>query len=130
VIQAHEVMTEPVPVTADLSLADALERVGDRTGAFVIDDAGKPIGLLTVADGLRAANVGSTSIESAIRDDFETAAATATLNTVYAKAGRGLPIAVIDDAGVLIGNLDPQLIMEEMGRVEQLIDGFEREVFM
>ncbi len=130
VIQAHEVMTEPVPVTTDLSLADALAKVGDRTGAFVIDDAGKPIGLLTVADGLRAANVGSSSIESAIRNDFETASPTATLNTVYAKAGRGLPIAVVDDTGVLVGNLDPQLIMEEMGRVEQLIDGFEREVFM
>jgi len=130
VIQAHEVMTVPAPVTTELTLAAAMARVGDRAGAFVIDDAGKPIGLLTVADGLRAVSVGSSSIDSAVRTDFESALATATLNTVYAKAGRGLPIAVTDDAGVLIGNLDPQMIMEEMGRVEQLIDGFEREVFM
>ena len=49
---------------------------------------------------------------------------------MYAAAGRGLSIAVVDDDGKLVGNLDPRLIMEEMGRVEQLIDGFEREVFM
>ncbi len=53
-----------------------------------------------------------------------------TLNDVYAAAGRGLPIAVVDDAGVLSGNLDPRDIMEEMGRVERLIDGFEREVYL
>ena len=45
-------------------------------------------------------------------------------------AGRGLPIAVVDDTGRLIGELEPREIMEEMGRVEQLIDGFEREVFL
>ncbi|MCP3854407.1 MAG: hypothetical protein GY698_24265, partial [Actinomycetia bacterium] len=55
---------------------------------------------------------------------------TDTLNEAYAAAGRGLPIAVVDEDGRLVGNLDPRLIMEEMGRVESLIDGFEREVFM
>jgi hypothetical protein len=54
----------------------------------------------------------------------------ATLNEVYAAAGRGLPIAVVNEAGELIGNLDPRHIMEEMGRVESLIDMYEREVFM
>ncbi len=45
-------------------------------------------------------------------------------------AGTGIPIAVVDPAGRLIGNLDPRHIMEELGRVESLIEGFEREVFM
>ncbi len=45
-------------------------------------------------------------------------------------SGRGIPIAVVDDAGLLVGELEPQEIMEEMGRVEQLVDGFEREVFL
>ena len=39
-------------------------------------------------------------------------------------------IAVVDEAGRLIGELEPREIMEEMGRVEQLIDGFDREVFL
>ena len=49
---------------------------------------------------------------------------------MYAAAGKGLPIAVCDTDGKLVGNLDPRHIMEEMGRVESLIDNFEREVFM
>jgi len=130
VIQVREVMTDPVPVTTGITLAEAIAKIGDRGGAFVVDADGKPTGLLTLADALRAANVGSNDVGAAVRTDFDTAEPTTTLNVVYAAAGRGLPIAVIDQAGRLAGNLDPQLIMEEMGRVEQLIDGFEREVFM
>jgi len=130
VIQVREVMTKPVPVTNDITLAEAIAKIGDRGGAFVVDADNKPTGLLTLADALRAANVGSNDVGAAVRTDFDTTAPTATLNVVYAAAGRGLPIAVTDESGQLVGNLDPQLIMEEMGRVEQLIDGFEREVFM
>jgi len=36
----------------------------------------------------------------------------------------------VDDTGHLIGELEPREIMEEMGRVEQLVDGFERETFL
>ena len=74
--------------------------------------------------------MGSNDLKSALRTDFDKCSSEATLNEMYAAAGRGLSIAVVDDDGKLIGNLDPRLIMEEMGRVEQLIDGFEREVFM
>lgn len=130
VIQVREVMTDPSPITTDLTLAEAISRMGDRAGAFVVDGTGAPTGLLTLSDALRAANVGSNDVSAAVRSDFDTTDPTTTLNVVYAKAGRGLPIAVTDESGTLVGNLDPQLIMEEMGRVEQLIDGFEREVFM
>ena len=130
VIQVREVMTDPAPITTDMSLTDAIASLGDRGGAFVIDDQGRPTALLTLSDALRAASVGSTDLSAAIREDYDSTTPDTTLNVVYAKAGRGLPIAVTDTNGVLIGNLDPQLIMEEMGRVEQLIDGFEREVFM
>ncbi|NBV03776.1 MAG: hypothetical protein EBS10_06325 [Acidimicrobiia bacterium] len=86
--------------------------------------------MLTVADGLRSIEMGSDRLDDALRSDFETAGANQTLNEVYASAGRGLPIAVVDDDGRLVGNLDPRHIMEELGRVEGLIDGFEREVFL
>ena len=74
--------------------------------------------------------MGSVNMSVALRDDFDTTTPDTTLNTVYAAAGRGLPIAVVDNDGRLIGNLDPRHIMEEMGRVEQLIDGFERETYL
>ncbi len=130
VIECHEVMIEPKPVAAGTSLQDALRGLTDRDGAFVLDSDGRPTAVLTSADGSRAASVGSTELEKGLRTDFERCGPHNTLNEVYAAAGRGLPIAVVDDDGKLIGNLDPRHIMEEMGRVEGLIDGFEREVFM
>lgn len=130
VIEVREVMIEPHPISASLTISEALLQIADRAGAFLVDGSGKPTSMVTVADGVRAAGMGSTDLKQASREDFDRVSPTATLNEIYAAAGRGLPIAVVNDAGELIGNLDPRHIMEEMGRVESLIDGFEREVFM
>ena len=130
VIQVHEIMIEPQPIPAGSSLQDGLQGLGERAGRFCCDADGKPTGVLTSGDGIRASSMGSTDLDAGLRTDFDSCKSTATLNEVYAAAGRGLPIAVVDDDGRLIGNLDPRHIMEEMGRVENLIDGFEREVFM
>lgn len=130
VIEVHEIMQEPQPCPADLTLGQALEQIGDRAGSFVLDEEGRPVALFTAADGIRAQSVGSTDLQSALRTDFDRSPPNATLNEVYAAAGRGLSIAVVDDDGRLIGNVDPRHIMEEMGRVEGLIDNFEREVYL
>ena len=130
VIKVHEVMTEPQPVRQDQSLSEALGRLDDVMGRFCCDSEGKPTALLTASDGLRVRSMDSDDLQAALRTDFDKCGPDATLNEMYASAGRGLSIAVVDDDGRLVGNLDPRLIMEEMGRVEQLIDGFEREVFM
>jgi glycine betaine/proline transport system ATP-binding protein len=130
VIQVHEVMQDPAPISRNDTLQDALAALSDRDGGFVVDGEGKPTAILTVGDGLRAAGMGSTDLGAALRTDFDTVHPETTLNDAYAAAGRGLPIAVVDGDGKLVGNLDPRHIMEEMGRVEQLIDGFEREVFL
>ncbi len=130
VIQVHEVMQKPAPVAASATIGEALGAMGDRIGAFVLDAAGTPTHLLTVEDAARAASMGTTDLAPALRTDFERCGPEDRLNEVYAAAGRGLSIAVCDKSGVLVGNLDPRHIMEEMGRVENLIDGFEREVFL
>ncbi len=130
VIECREVMTEPRPINPDLSPTQAVDHIGDRSGAFATDTQGRPTGLLTLADCVKAANTGSANMFTALRDDFDTTSPDTTLNDVYAAAGRGLPIAVIDNNGKLVGDLDPRHIMEEMGRVEQLIDGFERETYL
>ena len=130
VIKVHEVMSEPRPVSNDLSLSQALTVIDDVMGRFCCDAQGRPTALLTASDGLRVRSLGSDDLQAALRTDFDKCEPDATLNELYAAAGRGLSIAVVDHDGKLIGNLDPRLIMEEMGRVEQLIDGFEREVFM
>ena len=130
VIKVHEVMTEPRPVSKDRSLSEALTHLDDAMGRFCCDEQGRPTALLTAPDGLRVRSMGSDDLQDALRTDFDKCEPDATLNEMYAAAGRGLSMAVVDDDGRLVGNLDPRLIMEEMGRVEQLIEGFEREVFM
>ena len=130
VIEVNEIMTEPSPISSGMSLRDAIKKLGDRRGAFVLDGEGRPTALLTIADAMRAASVESTDLASALRSDFERTSPFANMNDVYVAAGRGLPIAVVDDAGKLVGNLDPRHIMEEMGRIERLIDDFERETYM
>lgn len=130
VIQVTEIMGEFDPIDDSLTLDAALTALNGRPGAFVVDADGKPTGLLTRDDAMRAASVGSTDLTAAVRTDFDVTTKDATLNENYQAAGRGLPIAVIDPNGSLEGTLDPREILEEMGRVETLIDGFEREVFM
>ena len=129
VIQVHEIMVEPQPTDANTSLGAALTALGDRAGSFIVDSDGKPESVLTAGDGIRVSGMGG-SLADAVRRDFVSCTPESTLNEVYASAGKGLPIAVVDDTGKLVGNLDPHHIMEEMGRVESLIDNFEREVFM
>lgn len=130
VIEVEEVMYEPATIPSTMPLQEAIKACGEKAGVFVVDDAGRPTAVLTVGDGLRASGMGSTDLGSALRSDFEQVPPHTTLNDVYASAGRGLPIACVNDDGVLVGNLDPRSIMEEMGRVESLIEGFDREVFM
>jgi glycine betaine/proline transport system ATP-binding protein len=130
VIQVHEIMVEPQPLPAAATVQEGLRHLGDRAGAFVIDPEGKPVAVLTAGDGIRVSGMGSDRLDDALRTDFASCAPHETLNEVYASAGRGLPIAVVDEHGKLIGNLDPRHIMEEMGRVESLIDDFDREVVL
>jgi len=130
VIQVKEIMNEPKIIPAGVTLRRALKEIGDRAGGFVVDTEGKPTGVLTGAGGLRAMIDGKTDLAEALDKEFNSASPNMTLNEVYDAAGRGMPIAVVDDDGVLIADINPRDIMEEMGRVERLIEGFEREVFL
>ncbi|HIG24987.1 MAG TPA: ATP-binding cassette domain-containing protein [Acidimicrobiia bacterium] len=130
VIAVDEVMKEAMIIDSNSTVAEAVTALGKRDGGFVIDTDGRPTGLLTKADAGVALAQGTTNLRDVLRADYETTLASQRLNENYAAGGRGLPIAVINEKGCLIGELEPREIMEEMGRVEQLIDGFEREVFL
>ena len=130
VIEVRDVMLEPAPLSEKMTLTQAVNKLGRKTGEFIVNEEGTPTGLLMAADAMRTAKVGTTSLGPAVRRDFEHTTADTRLNDVYALAGRGLPIAVLDDNGKLIGTLYPRMIMEKMGEVEQLIEGFEREEYM
>jgi glycine betaine/proline transport system ATP-binding protein len=130
VIEVNEVMSDPRPITSEVGLQQAMKDMGDRIGSFVVDPDGKPVAVLTAAAGLKASVNGDTDLRSALSEEFDTTTPNTTLNEVYDAAGKGRPIAVVDGQGVLVGHLDPREIMEEMGRVERLIEGFEREVYL
>jgi len=130
VIKVQEVMHEAVTVDDQHTVQQTIDALGDKSGAFIVDANGRPHGLVTAADLASAEHRGESSLAAAIREDFASTTRISTLNENYASAGIGRPIAVLDDGGSLIGVLDPREMIEEMGRVEGLIDGFEREVFM
>jgi len=129
VIEVQEVMRDPRPLSAGTSVPDAMRALGERSGGFVVDGDGRPTACFTAAAGLNAM-VDDGELQSALSAEFETTTPATTLNDVYYAAGKGLPIAVVDEEGKLVGDLDPRDIMEEMGRVERLIEGFEREVYL
>lgn len=130
VIEVHEVMHDARPISPSTSIQDAMRSLDGRVGGFAVDSAGKPTAVFSSAAGLRAMVDGSSDLNSVLSKEFETTTPHSTLNDVYHAAGKGLPIAVVDDDGKLVGDLDPRDIMEEMGRVERLIEGFEREVYL
>ena len=130
VIDVGKVMNQPVILDLSRTLTECVDAMGDRRGGFCCDADGRPTALLAMTDAATALAHGTTDPASVVRSDFDTTTAEARFNENYAAAGRGLPIAVLDETGRIIGELDPREIMEEMGRVEQLVDGFEREVFL
>ena len=130
VIEVEKVMSAPAILDPSKSLTECLDALGERRGGFVCDADGRPTGLLAVTDAASALAHGTTDLASVLRSDFDITTPMSRFNDNYAAAGRGMPIAVCDDDGRLVGELEPREIMEEMGRVEQLVEGFEREVFL
>ena len=130
VIDVGKVMHDAVILDSTSTLTQCVDALGDRQGGFVVDADDRPTGMLSLTDAATALAHGTTDLGSVLRSDFDTTTTEARFNENYAAAGRGLPIAVVDETGRLIGELEPREIMEEMGRVEQLVDGFEREVFL
>lgn len=130
VIEVQTIMNQPAILSDAMTVAEAMDTIGSRSGGYVVDAQGRPKGLFHPSDAARALAHGHNDISEVLRDDFDVVTKGLTFNHVYHFAGRGFSIAVVDDDGTLIGTLSPREMMEEMGRVERLIDGFEREVFM
>ena len=121
VIDVGSVMTAADPlVVEDESLEQLRPRVESVSGRYVTSRQGRVLGLLTAEDIDRASKMGSTFLRRALRRDYDRTTPDATLNENYAAAGRGLPIAVLDDDGKLVGTLEPTDVLAELGRVEDL----------
>jgi glycine betaine/proline transport system ATP-binding protein len=107
VFLAKDVMAAPEALIESKDTSDcARHRLSalSRDQVYVVDDAGRPVGL--VSKGSLAA-AGSGALGQAIRRSFQTVPAVAALVDVYGKCTENVPIAVVADDGTLIGVVNP-----------------------
>jgi|TARA_B100001079_G_C16378609_1_gene500940 glycine betaine/proline transport system ATP-binding protein len=130
VIKVEEIMTAADPIQSTADFSEVQTAVAQRAELLVVDTSGVCCGLITRSDVERVSTQGTPTLASAMRSDVPVAQGSQSLNEIYAEAGKGLPIAVVDPGGRLVGRVEPTDVLEELGRVEALADAFEREVYM
>ncbi|MGH6887304.1 MAG: quaternary amine ABC transporter ATP-binding protein [Geminicoccales bacterium] len=120
VITAQRVM-RPAEILAETEVSAAQVRLGrsDRGALFVVDGAGRPVGLLLArdVDGRSDAAPGA-----AIRRDFPRAAPETKLAELFEPCARELPIAVVDRDGRLAGVVHPADVFAELARESEVVD--------
>ncbi|MDE0654656.1 MAG: betaine/proline/choline family ABC transporter ATP-binding protein [bacterium] len=123
-----EVVREEAATVAETAAArDVLQAVESRwaEAAHVVDGDGKPLGVITRESAERAAARGADGLGDLIQQVPAVTGDTA-LAKVYQLFGSGLPIAVIDGHGRLIGSVRPLRVLAELGRVEDVSERLSR----
>jgi glycine betaine/proline transport system ATP-binding protein len=113
VITARRVM-QPAETLDESEIGTARERLGrtDRGVLFVVDGAGRPVGLL-LARG---------DDDAAIRRDFPRAAPDAKLAELFEACARELPVAVVDEDGRLAGVVHSSDVLAELARESRVVE--------
>ncbi len=125
VLQVDAVMETPEPLVLGRdTVASAASRLTsqDGDGLFVVDETRKPVGLITSDDAARAGQVGTSDLGQAARRDFKSTEIETTLAEIYEMCGPGLPLAVIDHDGTLVGQVNPLHVLEELGKIEGIAE--------
>ena len=125
-----EVVREEAATVADAATApDVLQAVESRgaDAAHVVDGDGRPLGVITRESAERAVARGTPGLADLIQPVPAVSGDTA-LAKVYQLFGSGLPIAVIDRDGRLIGSVRPLKVLAELGRVEDVSERLARSV--
>ena len=127
VLAVDNVREDAATVTDSGTVADVLQAI-DGLGAeaaHVVDAGGKPLGVITRESAERARARGDRGL-----GDLVQVVPAVTNDTVLAKVyqlfGAGLPIAVIDGDGRLIGSVRPLRVLDELGRVESISERLEQ----
>ena len=127
VLEVETVREDAAAVPETATVADALSAI-DRLGveaAHVVDANGRPLGVVTRDAAEQAQRSGTSDLSGLIR---EVPAITndTILAKVYQLFGTGLPVAVIDGDGLLIGSVRPLEVLAELGRVESISEQLEQ----
>ena len=126
VMQVKEAMHKTNVIEPDTTLSEAISVLQERCGggAFVVDVRGCPTHLVTLNDCVRLQNemhdntqqkTHASSIRQVAREGFNVCHVDDTLNDIYPIAGEGLPLAVCDNRGKLVGELSPHQIVRALG---------------
>lgn len=75
----------------------------DRMALYVIDDAGKPVGIVSYRDALRAAEAGQTTINQIINNSFPKSTPNVPIADVFELMKSHAPLAVVGKDGKLQG---------------------------
>ena len=118
VLPADYVMKDAPSFPAAASVSDAAVAVAADGVGYVVDDGGRPVGVVTPEDlGQATGTLGSVA-----RDEFPRARRTTPLASLFHLSGNGMPVAVVDDEGALVGMVSPLDIVTTLGQVEVVDD--------
>ncbi len=119
VLVVETVREEAATVSASATVADVLDTIDSRgsEAAHVVDSGGRPLGVVTRESVEQARARGDQQLGPLVE-----AVPVVTDDTILAKVyqlfGSGLPVAVVDTEGRLIGSVRPLEVLAELGRVE------------
>lgn len=105
------------------AIATAVKRIkakDDASAFYVIDGQQKVKGLLHKHDILRVAKSGSEDLTPYINQDFRSTSHSAALTELYALVSDGLPVAVTDAAGRLMGVVQASDVLSSLATVAEI----------
>lgn len=122
VLSAEFVMKPARAITKELSITQALKRIDelDRGGVYMVNGKGEPEGYIRKSRLLMAQEKGATKLSDSVSSDFPTAARFATLNELYGKYEDGVPVAIINDNGRLLGVVHPLDLLSALAVTEEV----------
>ena len=126
VLEVETVREDAAAVPQSATVADALSAI-DRLGvetAHVVDADGRPLGVVP-RDAAEQAQRSGTRDLSGLIQEVPAISNDTILAKVYQLFGSGLPVAVVDGDGVLIGSVRPLEVLAELGRVENISEQLE-----
>ena len=121
VLAVETVREDAATVPESATVADVLHAV-DRLGsdaAHVVDAGGRPLGVVTRESAERARARGDQQLGPLV-EAVPAVTGDTILAKVYQLFGSGLPVAVVDTEGRLIGSVRPLEVLAELGRVEDV----------
>jgi glycine betaine/proline transport system ATP-binding protein len=117
-LTTEAVMRRQPPTLRDADLLHPLPDLApnvERRGIYVVDNGNRPVGLICGLVPHQSGTGVEGTLRSLVRRDFPTCLSRTPISDLYRLCATGLPIAVVDDKGVLQGVIDPLDVFAKLG---------------